>query len=183
MDFGDEIVNFVRSEWADARGSNAARKPTGGDASPKAAKAARYIPVSPVVVAVVAVVVWSGGGQRFTSSPTPAVRGVGELLAAIADWLPLVMLAAVALIALDVLRFNAYRHRVALRVMVVQATGREPSRVRVGLWTPPGPVRSARIKLPRGTVIPEDRLSKFRTALESTDSKVVAHGQGWDDEQ
>lgn len=157
-----ELEATVRDMFSAGPSSSKAPKNAGND-SRNGVESARFIPISAIPAVVIVLL-------RFTaeiSAPIPMLASV--LAHPVVVWVlahqPLVMAALVAVAIIDGLRFNAFRHRRALRRMVWQATRQQPVWVRVPWWVRPGRLVSARIKLVAGSVIDDAPMGRLTAAV------------------
>ncbi len=123
----------------------------------------KFLPLSPVLIVVFVALRWIAGNN----APIPVVASVvGH---PVSVWIlahqPVVIAALVVAVVVDGLRFNAFRHRRALRRLVVQATRQQPVWVRVPWWVRPGRLVSARMKLVAGSVIDDNAMGKLTAAV------------------
>lgn len=77
----------------------------------------------------------------------------------------LIIALLVVVVVIDGLRFNAFRHRVALRRLVWQTAHQQVAWVRVPWWLSPVSLASARIKLIRGSAIDDKTMAKLVAAV------------------
>lgn len=157
-----ELEATVRDMFSSGPSSSKAPKNAGND-SQNGVESARFIPISAIPAVVFVLLRFTAG----ISAPIPVLASI--LAHPVVVWVlahqPLVIAALVAVAVIDGLRFNAFRHRRALRRMVWQATRQQPVWVRVPWWVRPGRLVSARIKLVAGSVIDDAPMGRLTAAV------------------
>ncbi|NRI64849.1 AAA family ATPase [Rhodococcus sp. MS16] len=126
----------------------------------------KYSAIAPLIVIATAFAFYV---PRLVELTGQAPESQGAIAAAsIHGYRWLLLLATLALIAFDVVRFISHRHRVRLDAHVRQATRHLPVKVTVGFPPGIGALRNAKIKLPRGAIIRPKEMDEFTSAVRAS---------------
>ncbi len=165
----DPAVRFFDQMISDALGPAAGqRRAQGGGHGHDSNGRDVFIPISPVPAAVTVIGVeadpitsWMTG----TLGTFPATAQLVSVVDQIAAWSTLAAAATGAAVIFDAMRWCSRRHRLAVSNQLAATTGITPRSVRV--LPPPGVIAPRRmvLKVPIGSVIPDNRYAAFGDAL------------------
>ncbi|MET4614104.1 hypothetical protein ABIC28_005117 [Rhodococcus sp. PvR044] len=155
----DWLVAFWRDTFGDS--GNGRGNQLGKDGQPTRIR--KFTPLSPIVIVAAAAAVYSPRIMEAVSN-----EAVVEALTTLHSYRVLLVVAAVALVAVDVVRHRMHKWSQALESVVRQGTGHLPKKTTIAF--PPGwrVIRRATVKLPRGSVIRPKQFEELSRAVEAT---------------
>lgn len=141
-------------------------KTTGQPGKTEKPAVGKYSAIAPFIIIATAFAFYAPRIVELTGQAPESQGAIAAVTIHGYRWL--LLLATLALIAFDVVRFISHRHRVRLDAHVRQATRHLPVKVTVGF--PPGisALRSAKIKLPCGAIIRPKEMDEFTSAVRAS---------------
>jgi len=160
----DPLKDWLVATWRDTVGDHGPVRghQVGEDGRPT--RVARFVPLSPIVgVAAIAGVC----APRIAASAASGNGTVLEVLSTLYSYHLLLVVAAIAFVAVDVLRYRSHRWSRTLESLVRQGTWQLPKRVTVSFPTGWRVIRRATITMYRGTVIRPKQYEELSRAIKA----------------
>lgn len=159
----DPLKDWLVATWRETFGDHAPVRgqQVGEDGPPT--RVARFIPLSPIVGVTAATAVCA---PRIASA-TSGNETVLEVLSTLYGYRLLLVVAAVASVTVDVLRYRSHRWSRTLESLVRQGTWQLPKRVTVSFPAGGRVIRRATITMYRGTVIRPKQFEELSRAIKA----------------